>query len=463
VIVAIMSGGSGTRLWPVSRSSKPKQFSNLFDQSLQTMTIHRLLPFGEPWIITSQALSVQTEISLKEAGVKSRNVLFEPVGKNTAPAIALLTRVLMNQGKGHEVVGVFPADHLIEKEDVFQQALELAETAARDQKIVTLGLKPTEPNTGYGYIQTEKTPFTYKKQMASYSVMKFHEKPSFDLAKEFLREGNYYWNAGIFVFPVSLMAELFEKYQPQIWDALETLKPDLSNLKEIYSGLPSISIDYAIMEKLSSAELLCVPCDPNWSDVGSWDAVADVYNRSGRNNAETVEVNSKNNFVLPQKEKTYAFVGVDNLIVVDTKDALLVANKGSTQDVKLVVDRLKSDSSNLADQHVFEERPWGKFEILEDTEYFKSKRITVNAGQQLSLQSHAKREEHWIVVKGSGEVVLNEQVIPVKYGSYVHIPLGAKHRMRNNGTSPLEFVEVQMGSYFGEDDIVRYQDDYKRT
>jgi mannose-1-phosphate guanylyltransferase/mannose-1-phosphate guanylyltransferase/mannose-6-phosphate isomerase len=462
VIPVILSGGSGTRLWPVSRAKYPKQFCELFDESLQTATLKRLSRFGEPWIITSVTLRDFTEKKAKEAGFPHIRAIFEPNGKNTAPAIALLCKVLEFEGRDQEIVGVFPADHLVQKEDVFLAALDLAETSARENKVVTLGLKPTEPATGYGYIQTEKQPYNYKKQVSSYAVLKFHEKPNRALAKEFLRDGSYYWNAGIFIFPVHVMIDLFEKYQPQIWDALSVLKKDLSNLKEVYASLPSISIDYAIMEKLTKDDLLCVPCNPGWSDVGSWDAVAEVYEKSGRSRGNPIEVDSKNNFVLPKPDKRYAFVGVDDLIVVDTEDALLVAKKGETQKVKMVVDRLKSESPKLAKEHTFEERPWGRFEILRDKEHFKSKVIRVDPKQALSYQSHAQREEHWVIVRGKGEVVLNEQVIPVQAGSYVKIPLGAKHRIRNPGPEPIEFIEVQLGSYFGEDDIVRYQDDYNR-
>lgn len=463
MIPVILSGGSGTRLWPVSRTKYPKQFCDLFDEPLQVSTLKRLAKFGVPWIVTSQTLRDFTEKNAKEAGFKELRFIYEPIGKNTAPAIAMLCKLLELEGKTNEVVGIFPADHLIEKEDVFSAALELAESSARENKIVTLGLKPTEPATGYGYIQTEKQPFNYNKQMSSFSVLKFHEKPSLELAKEFLSEGSYYWNAGIFIFPVKLMIEQFKKYQPQIWDVLAGLKADLSNLKEIYSAMPSVSIDYAIMEKLTSQELLCVPCNPKWSDVGSWDAVADVYEKMGKSRGNPIEVDSKNNFVLPKAGKKYAFVGVDDVIVVDTDDALLIAKRGETQNVKMVVDRLKGESSKLATEHTFEERPWGRFEILRDKEHFKSKVIRVDPKQQLSYQSHKSREEHWVIIKGQGEVVLDDQVIPVKAGSYVKIPLAAKHRMRNTGSNPLEFIEVQLGSYFGEDDITRYQDDYKRN
>jgi len=217
------------------------------------------------------------------------------------------------------------------------------------------------------------------------------------------------------------------------------------------------------MEKLTGQELVCVPCDPGWSDVGSWDAVADVFEKTGQEKVKSVEVDSKNNFVLPQLQKKYAFVGVDDLIVVDTQDALLISRRGHSQDVKTVVDRLKSEKSKLVDEHTFEERPWGRFDILKDFSHFKSKVIEVNPGAQISYQSHAKREEHWIITKGEGIVTLNEVETKVQRGSYIKIPLGSKHRIKNIGTGGLEFVEVQLGSYFGEDDIVRYQDDYQRV
>lgn len=465
MIPVILSGGSGTRLWPVSRAKFPKQFNDLFEEPLQNLTLKRLGSFGtKPMIITSVSLRDFTEKKAIEAGFPEVEIVYEPQGKNTAPAIAVLCKVLEQQGKLDEVVGVFPADHLVDKLEVFLSALDLAEKGAREGKVVTLGLKPQSPETGYGYIQTQKLPHSYNDQLSSFSVVKFHEKPDLSTAKQFLKDGSFFWNAGIFVFPVRLMIELFKKYQPQIWQGVSALKADRSNMAEIYAKMPSISIDYAVMEKLSGDELLCVPCDPGWSDVGSWDAVADVYERTGRTRGKkTIEVDSKNNFVLPSRDKRYAFVGVDDLIVVDTEDALLISSKGHTQEVKTVVERLKTEAPKLANEHVFEERPWGRFEVLRDKEHFKSKVIVVNPKSQISYQSHAQREEHWIMVRGAGEVVLNDEVIPMKTGSYVRIPLGAKHRIRNPHAEPLEFIEVQLGTYFGEDDIVRYQDDYKRT
>jgi mannose-1-phosphate guanylyltransferase/mannose-1-phosphate guanylyltransferase/mannose-6-phosphate isomerase len=463
----VLSGGSGTRLWPVSRSKYPKQFNELFDEPLQNSTLKRLGRFGQPMIITSQLLRDFTEKKAKESGFPALEVIYEPFGRNTAPAIAILCKALELKNLAKEIVGIFPADHLIANEDVFASAIELAVSAASNSRIVTLGLKPDRPETGYGYIQTTKKPTSFNKKLSSFEVVKFHEKPNLETAKEFLKQGSFYWNAGIFVFPVNFMIEQLKKYQPQIWAGVEKLKPDHSNLKEIYAELPSISIDYAIMENLTGEELLCVPCDPGWSDVGSWDAVADVYEQTGRSRGNPIEVDSKNNFILPHNGKKYAIVGADDLIVVDTQDALLIAKRGHTQDVKTVVDRLKSDElqsvKKLVDEHTFEERPWGRFDILKDFPHFKSKVISVNVGAQISYQSHTKREEHWIIVKGEGLVVLKDKELNVKRGTYIFIPLEAKHRIRNTGNIPLEFVEVQLGSYFGEDDIVRYQDDYKRN
>jgi mannose-1-phosphate guanylyltransferase/mannose-1-phosphate guanylyltransferase/mannose-6-phosphate isomerase len=261
------------------------------------------------------------------------------------------------------------------------------------------------------------------------------------------------------------MASIFNQYQPEMWKLAQQIQVDLVNLADIYAQFKNISIDYAIMEKLSSSQLSCIPCDLGWSDVGTWDSVAEVLekNPQTKNNPQLVEVNSQNNFVHTLPEKTYACVGVDNLLVVDTADALLITQKGSSQQVKDVVDFLKEKKSNVIDEHVYEFRPWGKYEILKNTDTFKSKVIHVSPGQQISYQSHSKREEHWIITKGYGEVILDDKVIPIKPGSYINIPLGAKHRIRNTQDQVIEFVEVQLGTYFGEDDIVRYQDDYQRS
>ena len=458
MIPVILSGGSGTRLWPVSRQQMPKQFCDIFGKPLQTYTLERSLRMGTPWIVTSKALQTLTELNLKQNKADAVKVVYEPFGKNTAPAIAVLCQLLQLQGHAEEIVGVFPSDHLITKEDAFLSVVKFASEVAKENKVVTLGITPSYPETGYGYIQTRAVSLKDNGSLKAYSVVKFHEKPSLDKAKEFLAQGSFSWNAGIFVFKVSHMISLFMKHQPEMLALVSSLKADASNLDDIYGKVQSISIDYAIMEKLSSDELACVPAEFGWSDVGSWDAVASL-----QKGHDVLSVKGQNNFVFGDDKKHYSTIGLDDVIVVDTKDAMMLVKKGSSQDVRHVVEALTQQKSKLVKEHVFEYRPWGYFEILRDTEHFKSKVIRVNPHSQISYQSHAKREEHWTITQGAGEVVLNDEVIPVKTGSHVHIPLGAKHRIRNNTSEMLEFVEVQLGTYFGEDDIVRYQDDYKRS
>lgn len=452
MIPAILSGGSGTRLWPVSRANYPKQFCELFEDSLQSLTLKRCQSLGPLWIVTGFGLKTLTEANLKELNLQGVNTIYEPTAKNTAPAIAVLAQVLSLRGLGEEVAGVFPSDHLIQNTDAFYQAVHEAEKLAQQNKIVTLGIQPDHPATGYGYIQKEKL---------SNRVLKFHEKPSLQTAEKFLASGDFFWNAGMFIFKAKTLLEKFQKFQPEIFKTVSLLKGDLSNLDEIYSQFPNISIDYAIMEKLSSEELCCVPADMAWSDVGSWDAVADVVDEDA--SGSPLQIKGKHNFVFGREGKMYSFVGTEDLILVDTADAMMVVKKGESQEVKQVVEALQKQGSSLTKDHVFEKRPWGSFEILRDTSHFKSKVIVVNPQSQISYQSHNKRAEHWIITQGQGEVVLNDDVIAVKAGSHVHIPVGAKHRIRNTSDSILEFVEVQLGTYFGEDDIVRYQDDYKRT
>lgn len=457
MIPVILSGGSGTRLWPVSRQQMPKQFCEIFEKPLQSSTLQRCLKLGAPWIVTSKTLQTLTERNLKQEHLSNVQVVYEPYGRNTAPAIAVLCHLLTMQGKGEEIAGIFPSDHLVLQQERFLEVARFAEKIATENKVVTLGITPTYPETGYGYIQTQKTSGLKAQELTAFPVLKFHEKPNLTKAQSFLAEGNFSWNAGIFFFRVSHMAKLFAQYQPEMWKRILELKSDSSNLEAIYNQVQSISIDYAIMEHLSENELVCIPTDVGWNDVGSWDAVAALS--SGQ---KILNIESKNNFVFGASEKHYSVIGVDDVIVVDTADALLLIKKGQSQNVRQVVENLSGSNPSLLKEHAFEYRPWGYFEILKDTENFKSKVIRINPHSQISYQSHAKREEHWTITQGVGEVVLDDKVIAVQAGSHIHIPVGAKHRIRNNTNALLEFVEVQLGSYFGEDDIVRYQDDYQR-
>ncbi len=455
-IPVILSGGSGTRLWPLSRTQFPKQFCDLFEESLFLKTLRRLNPLGSPWVVTNQTMKVLTENVLREAGVPVAQALYEPKANNTAPAIALLCKVFEQQDRTDAVIGVFPSDHLIQNETAFQSAIRLAETCAKQGQVATIGIRPTHPATGYGYIEVGTTPFVTEKEVTAYRTLGFREKPDLKTAEGFLNAGTFLWNGGMFVFQVKTMIACLKELMPETWEVMNALSPDLSNLKELYERCPAQSIDYGVMEKLKTQ--VCIPCDLGWSDVGSWDEIAKLGKSS-----EMLEVGGSGNFAYSNQGRLTTFIDTDDLIVVDTADALLVAKKNSTQNVKHAVEQLVRNRDKRAQEHPFEFRPWGRFEILRDTDAYKSKVIHVNPGQQLSYQSHAKRAEHWVIIKGEPEVVLNDVVHALKPGQNIYIPQGAKHRIRNPGKELVEFIEVQVGTYFGEDDIVRYQDDYQRS
>ncbi len=456
-IPTILSGGSGTRLWPVSRTQFPKQFCELFDESLFNKTLNRLKPLGSPWVVTNQSLKTLTSAALRQSGISPDQALYEPKANNTAPAIALLCKVLETRGESDSIVGIFPSDHLIQNEEAFNQAIQIGISCAKKGQVVTLGIKPTYPATGYGYIELKDQIFHREGAYTAHCTKGFREKPSEAIAQQMIQAGNFYWNGGMFIFEVSTMISHLKRLMPETWAALAALKPDLSNLSEVYSSCPAQSIDYGVMEKLE--EQVCIPCDLGWNDVGSWDEIAKL-----RPSSDKIEISGNSNFAFSHLGKITTFVDTHDLIVIDTADALLVAKRGSTQKVKQIVDQLQTKKDPRAQEHPFEYRPWGKFEIIKDTERYKSKVIHVNPGQQLSYQSHAKRAEHWVITQGHPEVILNDVVHRLQPGESIYIPQGAKHRIRNPQTdSVVEFIEVQVGSYFGEDDIVRYQDDYQRT
>lgn len=464
MIPVILSGGSGTRLWPVSRASYPKQFCDFFDGSFLGNTVDRLKTLGPVYILTTKNMESLTHRAVTRAGLKPENVIYEPMGKNTAPAVALLCHILDQRGLGDEIAGVFPSDHLIANEEAFQKAVRLAENIARKGYVVTLGVQPSGPATGYGYIEVTGQELGAEGGLKALQVAGFREKPNLQTAKEYVSSGRYFWNAGMFVFRVRDMIAHFQKFQPEIWRKIAAIDKDLKNAQYNYALVEGISLDYAIMEKLETQA--CVPCDMDWSDVGSWDEMArlaeEASDQANNSRAEVFNQNSENNYVYSVHNKVIGLIDVTGLMVIDTPDALLVVRKGSSQKVKELVDAMREAGQPEATEHPFETRPWGRFEILADDKNFKAKKITIDPGAQLSYQSHAHRSEHWVLISGQAEVVLNEKTIALKPGQSVHIPEGAKHRMRNPGDAPLVFVEVQTGTYFGEDDIVRYKDDYNR-
>ncbi len=471
MIPVIMSGGSGTRLWPVSRAACPKQFVELLDRSLFALTLERLKPFGTPWCVTGRGLKVLTEREYRKLGMASETILFEPLPRNTAPAVAWACKVALDLGRGHEVMGVFPADQVVHKSDLFVEALRMAEVYAAKGEIVTIGITPTHAATGFGYIEIDTELRLDGSSTSSIAITStrarravgFREKPTEAKATQYLQSGRFFWNAGIFVFKISRMVELFETHMPDLWEGVKRI-PKLghgnaasnSDFDEIFAGLPSQSLDYGVMEKLSS--FVCVPGEFGWSDLGSWDELA-TFDKG----TPFTAVDSHRNYVHGSTEKVYAMVGVDDLILVDTPDACLITKKGKSQDIRKVVEELSSRGAPQAREHLYDFRPWGRYEVLRDTEEFKSKLIEVEPNSQLSYQSHNKRAEHWIVVCGTAEVTLDGTVHRLGAGESIFIPVRAKHRVKNPGPGPLRFVEVQVGSYFGEDDIIRYSDDYGRT
>lgn len=456
-IPTILSGGSGTRLWPVSRTRFPKQFCELFEQSLFKTTLERLKPFGSPWVVTNESLKILTATVMRECGVPESQALLEPKANNTAPAIALLCKVLEARGEGNSIVGIFPSDHLIENDSNFSKALKLGILCAEKGQVATIGIKPTFPATGYGYIEVAQNVFAEADGHKALKTKGFREKPNEQTAEDFIQSGNFFWNGGMFIFKVSVMIDHLMRLMPETWNVIADLKKDLSNLTEVYSRCPSQSIDYGVMEKLK--EQVCIPCDLGWNDVGSWDEISKLTESSDK-----IEIGGHGNFVHSKTGRVVAFVDTHELVVVDTQDAILISKKNSSQKVKQVIDALNQRKDQRVHDHQFEYRPWGRFEILKDTDSFKSKVIQVNCGQQLSYQSHQKRAEHWVVIKGHPEVVLNDVTHRLTPGESIYIPVGAKHRIRNpHATELVEIVEVQVGTYFGEDDITRYQDDYKRV
>jgi len=465
MIPVILSGGSGTRLWPVSRASYPKQFCEFYDGSFLDNTIRRLKALGDVHILTTQNMDSLTQRAVKREGLNPKNIILEPMGKNTGPAVALLCHILESRGQTDQIVGVFPSDHLIANEDVFQKAVKLAEKVAAEGVIVTLGVQPHAPSTGYGYIEVGDKSIATAGELKAVEVKGFREKPNSKVAREYVDSGKYFWNAGMFVFKVGPMIEHFKTLHPQLWEKITKIETDMKNAEYNYAMVDSISLDYAIMERVK--QQACVPCDMGWSDVGSWDEVARLAEDSGqihtRSKAQVFNQDSENNYVFTVSDKVVGLVDVTDVIVVDTPDALLLVHKNSSQKVKELVDSMREAGQTEATDHPFETRPWGRFEVLADERDFKSKKITIDPGAQLSYQSHAKRAEHWVMISGQAEVTLNEKQIPLQPGQSIHIPVGAKHRIRNPGKQPLIFVEVQTGSYFGEDDIVRYLDDYNRV
>ncbi len=464
MIPVILSGGSGTRLWPLSRSQHPKQFLPLVSEHTMVqetvLRLQGLKNLQPPLAVCNENHRFMMAEQLREIGIHPAGIILEPVGRNTAPAIALAALT----AQADDTLLVLPADHVITNVSSFQSIVEKADKLAQQGYLVTFGIVPTAPETGYGYIRAGQT-----KDENSFHIDAFVEKPDLDTARQYVDSGEYYWNSGMFAFKAGRYLEELEKFQPDILKAckqsLEHAQRDLDFIridKETFLNSPSDSIDYAVMEKTDQA--VVIPLDAGWNDIGSWSALWDITDKDNQGNAvsgDVIALDTENSFLLSQS-KLVVTVGIDNIVVIDTDDAVMIAAKDRVQDVKLVVDQLKDKQRSEASIHRKVYRPWGYYHSIDNGERHQTKRIVVNPGSRLSLQKHHHRAEHWIVVKGTAMVTRGDEKILLSENESTYIPLGVTHCLENPGVIPLEMVEVQSGSYLGEDDIVRFQDDYGR-
>ncbi|PKM20768.1 MAG: mannose-1-phosphate guanylyltransferase/mannose-6-phosphate isomerase [Gammaproteobacteria bacterium HGW-Gammaproteobacteria-15] len=472
MIPVILSGGSGTRLWPLSRAKKPKQFLPLLnDKSMLQNTILRLKGLAglqPPLVICNEDHRFMVAEQLRELSAGQPTIMLEPVGRNTAPAIAVAAMQAIADGDDPLLL-VLAADHAIKDIPAFHRAVELAAPAARQGKLVTFGIVPTSAHTGYGYIRrADIADSTLPTEVAA--VAKFCEKPDLASAKQFVDSGEYFWNSGMFLFRASSFLAELKQFAPAIISAAElaltNAARDLDFIrldKAAFSASPSDSIDYAVMEK--SANTAMVALDAGWSDVGSWDALWEVMAKDEQGNACRGDVlleQCKNSYVNAE-ERLVAVIGLDDVVVVETKDAVLVASKTHIQGVKNIVAKLQSYGRTEVDLHREVFRPWGKYDSVDNGTRYQVKHITVKPGAKLSVQMHHHRAEHWVVVSGSALVRNGDNEFLVTENESTYIPVGVIHSLENPGKIPLELIEVQSGSYLGEDDIVRFEDKYGRS
>lgn len=459
--VIILAGGGGTRLFPLSRTCYPKQFIKVAeDKSLFCKTVERFLALVDSSniiIVTNQEYFYHVKAELELCGAKDAHILLEPFRRNTAPAIILAIRYCLDTlgMSDHEVLLVTPSDHVIQAQEAFSLAISEAVEVSKQNKVVTFGIKPDQPKTGYGYIQTGE-------QFADsvLTVKSFTEKPDFKTAEAYVKDGNYFWNSGMFAFTIRCFLDELKKYQPDMYGVADI---DLEKLTEHFEQLPNISIDYAIAEK--SDNVVTIPLTADWKDIGSWDAIYDLIKKDNNGNAlhgDCVILECSNTLMVGNN-RLVAGIGLNNLVVVETPDVVLVANKEESEKVRQLV----TDLNNLGRREVCENttmyRPWGSYTILGEGPGYKMKKITVTPGQRLSLQLHYHRSEHWIVIAGTAKVTIGETEKMVHENESIFVPQAIKHSLENPGRIPLEIIEVQNGSYLEEDDIVRFNDIYGRS
>ncbi|WLH91998.1 mannose-1-phosphate guanylyltransferase/mannose-6-phosphate isomerase [Pseudomonas sp. FP453] len=464
----IMAGGSGTRLWPLSRQLNPKQFLPLVDADLTMLqaTIKRLdgLEHGLPRLICNEHHRFLAAEQLRQLGLEDANIILEPVGRNTAPAIALAALQALSE-QTDPIMLVLAADHLIQDVQAFQESITAALLLAESGKLVTFAITPTSPETGYGYLQLGAPVGA-----GGFKVSRFVEKPDLNTAKSYLSQGGYFWNSGMFMFRASRYIQELEKFHPEIVSvcrgALAGGQQDMHFTRvdgTLFATSPDVSIDYAVMEK--TADAVMVPLNAGWSDIGSWSALWEAGEKNAQGNlfkGDGLSENTTGSYV-HATHRLVTTVGVQDLIIVETKDAVLVAHKDQVQEVKKIVDQLKAGGRQEQVNHREVYRPWGVYDSIDSGERYQVKRITVKPGEKLSVQMHHHRAEHWVVVSGTARVTNGEKTYLVTENQSTFIPIGQVHALENPGMIPLELIEVQSGSYLGEDDIVRFEDIYGRV
>ncbi|MCC5778236.1 mannose-1-phosphate guanylyltransferase/mannose-6-phosphate isomerase [Nitratireductor sp. B36] len=466
-VPVIMAGGMGTRLWPVSREHYPKQFCTLVgDTTMLQQTMARLvgLDCAAPLTVCNEEHRFLAAEQLRQAGIEKASILLEPVGRNTAPAITLAALQATATGEDPLLL-VMPADHLIQNLSAFREGVAKAETLAREGRLVTFGIVPTSPETGFGYIRRGE-----KIGETGFVVSGFEEKPDRVTAQAYLKDGGYDWNSGMFMFRASTYLEEMRAHAPAILDACKAAMAGVESddyflrpAREAFEACPADSIDYAVMEKTDRAAV--VPLDAGWNDIGSWSAIWEAQDKDANGNAligDVLQVASKNSIVSAQK-RLVALVGVEDLVVVETADAVLVARRDAVQNVKEIVGQLKAANRTEHVDHRRVYRPWGDYDSIDFGNRYQVKRITVKPGAKLSVQKHHHRAEHWVVVRGTARVLKGDETIMLTENQSTYIPLGEIHALENPGKIPLELIEVQSGSYLGEDDIIRLEDRYGRT
>jgi mannose-1-phosphate guanylyltransferase/mannose-6-phosphate isomerase len=475
VYAVILAGGSGTRFWPLSRETHPKQMLQIVgEDSLLRETIKRIHGFVHPkniWIVTTEDKSQDIRFHIDSLGSLAKEIQFinEPLGRNTAPAVGLAAHYL-NQISPASIMVVLPSDHAIPDAEKFLRALKLAVQGAKDNRLVTFGIKPTRPETGYGYIKV--LPPSKKKSKGLLKVERFFEKPDLKTAKKYLSHGGYFWNSGIFVFKASKILSELQKFIPSLYKTLLSIPPSAipacpagrghAPWSEQYATLEPISIDYAIMER--SHDILMVPAKFRWSDLGSWAALDEVIEKDKTGNilkGNTINIGSQNSTVFAG-DRLVATIGLKDMVVVDTPDATLVTPKERVQEVRKIVETLKQSDREEHLIHKTVERPWGSYTVLERGDRYKIKRVVLKPKAKLSLQLHRRRSEHWVVVSGVAKVTRENETYLVHTNESTYIPANTKHRLENPEEVPLQIIEVQNGEYLEEDDIERFADDYGR-